>query len=131
MGLEERPHRNRAAEGDAVKSMNDNEVKGLFVRNLKMVFPDLKNEEILHSAIFRETCVQPLQALGSGLPAPGFSTPLPNVYAVNSSMIVNSTLNNNAAISLAREAAAAIINAGTPPETCARIAQTRAEFAKA
>jgi hypothetical protein len=39
----------------------------------------------------------------------GFQTPVPGVYLVNSSMISNSTLNNNAIINLAIKAAEKII----------------------
>lgn len=95
---------------DPVNILNDHQIIAMFVEKLKKVFPDLKNEEILHTRIFREKYVQPLQELNYLDRMLDFRTPLPGVYLVNTSMIYNSTLNNNAAVALAAKAAKFILN---------------------
>jgi protoporphyrinogen oxidase len=94
---------------DPIWSVADDEVVDTFVGHLKKVFPDLQDSNILHRMISREKYVQPLQGLGSLDRALGFATPIPNVYVANSSMLTNTTLNNNAAISLAKRAVDEII----------------------
>jgi hypothetical protein len=40
----------------------------------------------------------------------GFRTPFPGIYVANTSMIYNSTLNNNAVVTLAEQAADTILD---------------------
>lgn len=94
--------------GDAMSDMSDSDLIHLFIDKLKLVFPDLKDSEIRHSLVFREECVQPLQELHSMERKLSIHTPIPSLYLVNTAMILNSTLNNNAVISLAKHAAARI-----------------------
>lgn len=95
---------------DPLCSYSDDQILELFVNKLKSVFPDLRDEEILHSEIFREKDVQALQDLNFLDRKIGFRTPIPNLYLANSSMIYDSTLNNNAVINLAQKAAKKIIS---------------------
>ena len=90
--------------GHLVNELKDSEIIELFINKLKKVFPDLKDNDILHKKLFRETYTQPLQKLNFLDRKTGFATPIENVYLVNSSMIYNSTLNNNAIVSLAKKA---------------------------
>ena len=90
---------------DPAKNFSDDEIVTRFVSGLKKVHPDLKDAEILHTAVFREDYVQPLQDLGYLERSGGMETPIEGVYVCNTSMIENSTLNNNAAITLGRTAA--------------------------
>ena len=93
---------------DPLNTYSDEEIIQLFIDKLRTVFPDLKDEEISHMRLFREIYVQPNQELNYLDRIVGFKTPLPNVYLVNTSMISDSTLNNNTAIALARKAVEAI-----------------------
>ena len=95
---------------DPMNSLKDDQMIAIFVEKLKKVFPDLKNEEIVHTQIFREKYVQPLQELNSLDRSLDVKTPIPGVYLVNTSMIYNSTLNNNAVVALATKAAKIILN---------------------
>lgn len=90
---------------DAMAGLSDDELLRQFTRRLRNVFPDLKDEEIIHSMVFREACVQPLQELHSLDRKLPVETPVPGLYVTNTAMILNSTLNNNAVIALARQAA--------------------------
>ena len=91
-------------ESDPLNSLNDEQIIKIFIEKLKMVFPDLMDHEIIHKRLFREKHVQPLQELYYLDRQIRFRTPLQGVYLVNTSMIYNSTLNNNAVIELAHKA---------------------------
>lgn len=88
---------------------SENQLIEMFVKSLKVVFPGLKNEEILHRQVFSEKHVQPLLEMNYLNKKAGFRTPFEGVYLANTSMIYNSTLNNNAAIKLAKDSANSII----------------------
>jgi protoporphyrinogen oxidase len=94
---------------DAVWSLKDGEVLDQFVSHLKKVFPDLLESQILHGVVFRERYVQPLHELGALERTIGHVAPLSNVYVANSSMLTHTTLNNNAAISLAQRVVGDIV----------------------
>ena len=95
---------------DPLANMEDVKIIEQFIEKLKKVYPDLKDEEILHKRLFRETCVQPLQELNFSERTFEIPTPVKGVYFVNTSMIYNSTINNNAAITLAHKAVNTILN---------------------
>jgi len=94
---------------DPLSEWEDDQIIELFLEKLRKVFPDLKDQEILHRQIFRERYVQPLQELNFLDRTTGYRTPLPGVYLVNTSMIYNTTLNNNAVVTLAKGAADTIL----------------------
>jgi protoporphyrinogen oxidase len=95
---------------DPVKSKSDQEIKTAFIDKLRKVYPHLDNQDILHSKVFRAEYVQPLQEIDFLDRASSMNTPINGLYIVNTSMIYNSTLNNNAAASLALKAATTIID---------------------
>jgi protoporphyrinogen oxidase len=94
---------------DPMNNLTDTEVTELFLSGLKKVHPTLDDSDISHAMVLREGFVQPVQKLNFSDTIPGISTPVRNLHVVNSSMIRNSTLNNNAAITLARAAAKMIM----------------------
>jgi protoporphyrinogen oxidase len=94
---------------DPINSFSDDQIVELFLNGLRTVFPDLRNEEILHSSVFREDYAQPLTGLGSLEHMPTYRTPRRNVFLANTSLIRSSTLNNNAAFQLAQEAGKTIL----------------------
>ena len=67
------------------------------------VYPDLSNGDIEHARVFREPFVQSLHDLNAADRENRQQTQMAGFYIANSSMIHNSTLNNNAAITLAKE----------------------------
>jgi protoporphyrinogen oxidase len=95
---------------DPVNHLTDDEIKGLFLAGLKKVYPDFADWDVLHAEVSRERYVQPLQELNYLDRSFGFITPIENLFMVNTSMIYNSTLNNNAAITLAGKAVKYIID---------------------
>jgi protoporphyrinogen oxidase len=91
-----------------INHFSDEDITVQFKNKLQQMFPAMAEADILYTAVFRERYVQPLQELNFIGRDMGFRTPIDGVYVVNSSMIYNSTLNNNAAITLAKKAAAEI-----------------------
>ena len=97
---------------DDLNRLSDDEIRNLFLAGLKKVYPDFVDSDMLHCEVSRERYVQPLQELNYLDRTSGFQTPVENLYMVNTSMIYNSTLNNNAAITLAKKAVRFILEEG-------------------
>jgi protoporphyrinogen oxidase len=91
--------------GDAVASFSDDEVAKTFIEALKRMFPWFSENEIQNWKINRERYVQPVYSIGYSENLAPIRTPIDNFFMVNTSMILNSTLNNNQVIQLAKEAA--------------------------
>ena len=80
------------------------------LKALKRMFTDLSDEDIITYAVHREPFVQPIQEIGYSEKIVPMRTPIKNVYIANTTMILNSTLNNNEVIKLARKAADLVAN---------------------
>jgi protoporphyrinogen oxidase len=93
------------APGDPFFTKSDDQVFEIFIDALKRIFPDFTEKQIVSCKVNRETHVQPLQEIGYSEKIPAMETPIDNLYMVNTSMILNSTLNNNQVIQLAKKAA--------------------------
>ncbi len=89
---------------DPLVNASDDEVTETLLNGLRKVHPDLPPEAVLHTRLFRERHVQPLQEVNYLDQTRGIKTPVDGVYLANSTMLYNSTLNNNAAITLAERA---------------------------
>jgi protoporphyrinogen oxidase len=88
----------------------DEEVFNIFVRGLTRIFPGLSHEDIIAWVVNREPYVQPIQEIDYSKKIPSMKTPIPNFYMVNTSMILNSTLNNNQVILLAQRMAELLLH---------------------
>ncbi len=97
---------------DPAWNNSDRRIKKAFIQGLSKVFPDLRKSEILHATVFREAYVQPLQKTNQLYSVLDFAVISDRVYLVNTSMLYNTTLNNNAAIKLAKTAIKSIFNQG-------------------
>jgi protoporphyrinogen oxidase len=95
---------------DPINNKSDEEIQENFIKGLKKVHPDLSEDYILHTKLFRERYVQPLQEVNYLDQTRGIKTPIPNLYLANSTMLYNSTLNNDSAIKLAEKAVDVITN---------------------
>jgi protoporphyrinogen oxidase len=96
--------------GDRLNGFSDAQIAPLFIDRLRGVFPDLRDDDILHLKVFREPYVQPIPALNFLSRPISPLTPLANVYLANTAMIPDSLHNNNANIKLAEDVAALISN---------------------
>lgn len=85
------------------------EVLEIFMKGLKRIFPELTSDDVLASRLHREKYVQPIQEVGYSAHVPSMKSPADRIFLVNTSMIVNSTLNNNEVIKLARKGADVVL----------------------
>ena len=93
------------SQGDPFYGKSDNEILAIFLNALKKMFPDFIDDDIVSHAVHREPYVQPIHDIGYSEKIPPMKTSMKNFYIANTTMIVNSTLNNNEVIKLARKAA--------------------------
>lgn len=89
---------------DPLTEKSDKEIERTFIDGLRCVFPDLAENEILHKKLFREQYVQPLQKRNHLSSKLDFEMSFDHVRLLNTSMLYNTTLNNNAAIGLSKKA---------------------------
>jgi len=68
------------------------------------MFPDLHEDDIERRFVFREKLVQPLPVLHYSDRVPSLRTNIPGMLLANTTQIVNSTLNNNEMVKIARGA---------------------------
>lgn len=92
------------APGDPLFEACDEEVWELFGKSFRRMFPDLKEEDIEKRLVFREKLVQPLPVLHYSDQVPSLATNLEGVFVANTTQIINSTLNNNEMVKIARNA---------------------------
>jgi protoporphyrinogen oxidase len=84
----------------------DEEVERLFVAGLMRVYAQVRREDVLAFRVSRARHVLPLPTLGYSRRVPAFDASAPGLHFVNSSQIVNGTLNVNETVQLAERAAA-------------------------
>lgn len=95
---------------DPFLDCSDDQVLEVFIEGVRRIFPDLSDSEIVAQLVHSESYVQPIQDVGYSDNIPSMKTPFENVYLVNTTMIVNSTLNNNEVIKLARKIAEVVLS---------------------
>jgi len=76
----------------------ESELRDEFLAGLRLMFPDLTDDDIVSDRIHRAIKVQPLQVLGFSNLVPKTTTCHPDFYVHNTAQFVNNTLNNNAVI---------------------------------
>lgn len=92
------------AAGDPILQQSDEEIEAKFVAALLRMYPQLKRDDVLAFKISRVRQVFPLPTLRYSENVPAMETSLPGVFIVNSSHILNGTLNVNEGIKLAEQA---------------------------
>jgi protoporphyrinogen oxidase len=94
---------------DPFYNKSDKQVMSIFLNALQRIFPDLTDEEIITYKVHRERYVQPILEIGYSEKIPSMITPVKNLHIVNTTMILNSPLNNNQVIQLANRMAKVIL----------------------
>ena len=94
---------------DTYYNCDDDVIREDFFRAVKRIFADFSTQDVLASRIHREPFVQPILEVNYSRNVPAMTTPLKNFFIANTSMIQNSTLNNNQVIQVARKAADLIV----------------------
>jgi protoporphyrinogen oxidase len=95
---------------DPYHQLPEEAIASIYLDHLKRMFPGLKDKDILHTTVFKKKYIQPILGLNFLSQRIGFRTPFRNIYLANSSMIYDSTLNNNAMIGLARGFSQSFLN---------------------
>ncbi|NJM34571.1 MAG: NAD(P)/FAD-dependent oxidoreductase [Rhodomicrobium sp.] len=88
---------------DPFAAHDDETVRAEFLAGLTRMFPDLREDQILAFQISRAARVMPIPTIGYSSKVPPFSTSVPGLHIVNSSQIINGTLNVNETVGLAKE----------------------------
>jgi protoporphyrinogen oxidase len=99
------------AAGDPILNQSDEEIETKFVEALLRMYPHLKREDVLTFKISRVRNVFPLPTIQYSENVPTMKTSLPGVFIVNSSHILNGTLNVNEGIKLAEQAMPTLLTA--------------------
>lgn len=86
-------------------ALSDGEIKARFVEALARMYPHFRCDDVLAFRVSRVRHVFPISTLGYSTRVPPLATSLPGLYLVNSSQIVNGTLNVNETLQLAHRAA--------------------------
>jgi protoporphyrinogen oxidase len=83
---------------DPLLQETDDELRKLFVGGIRLMFPDLNNDDIVSIHINRATKVQPLQILNYSKIVPTVTTASSDFFVLNTAQFVNNTLNNNTVV---------------------------------
>lgn len=76
----------------------DDELRREFLDGLRLIYPDLVDDDIVSAEVYRAIKVQPLQVLDFSSIIPTTETNHPDFYVVNTAQFVKNTLNNNEVI---------------------------------
>ena len=90
---------------DPFINLSDSEIINRFYKGLRRIFPDFSPESVTTVMVNRESNVQPIQKVGYEKNVTPMDTSIKGFYMVNTTMILNSTLNNNQVIRLAKKMA--------------------------
>lgn len=99
------------APDDPVMSEPDDSIRERFTAALERIYPHFQRADMLAFQIARVKHVFPIPTLGYSERVPPMTTCLPGVFLVNSSQIVNGTLNVNETLQLAERGFAAVTRA--------------------
>jgi protoporphyrinogen oxidase len=103
------------AAGDPLCQKSDAEVETAFTAELLRMYPHLAAEDVLAFRVSRVKHVFALPTLGYSSRVPPAETSVPGLFLVNSSQIVNGTLNVNETVKLAEESLPIVCQPLPPP----------------
>lgn len=83
---------------DSELDRDEAELQEEFLAGVRIMFPDLSDEDIVSCRVHRARIVQPLQVLGFSDLIPRATTQHPDLFVLNTAQFVNNTLNNNEVI---------------------------------
>ena len=83
---------------DPLLQQTDDELRLLFFQGIRLMFPELKSDDIVVAQINRAMKMQPLQVLNYSSHVPTIVTEHDDFFVLNTSQFVNNTLNNNTVV---------------------------------
>jgi len=113
--------------GDPLFEAGDDEVWAEFREHLLRVIPDFQDSDVEKRFTFRERFVQPVPTLHYSDIVPEMEPGMEGLILANTTQIINSTLNNNAMVKIARQAVGialkrSVSKCAQPDETPAPVA---------
>jgi protoporphyrinogen oxidase len=94
---------------DPMFSMSQDDLLAAYVPHLRKVNPAFDPSWIRHSWLFRDRQAQPIITTGYQQLQPSFTTPIPNLYLVNTTHIYPEDRGTNYAVRLGRQVAALLL----------------------
>lgn len=89
------------APDDELFEKSDDEIEHMFLKGLEKMYPRFRREDVVDFKVSRVRQVFPLPVLNYSRDLPAMGTSVDGLYVVNSSHIVNGTLNVNETVTLA------------------------------
>jgi protoporphyrinogen oxidase len=83
---------------DSLLRQPDEAIRGKFLKGMALMFPNVRDSDIVTAHIHRAAKVQPLQVLHYSKLVPTVTTRHDDLFVLNTSQFVNCTLNNNEVI---------------------------------
>ncbi|MCC5637263.1 NAD(P)/FAD-dependent oxidoreductase [Nostoc sp. CHAB 5844] len=83
---------------DPLLRQSDEELQKLFFQGIRLIFPELKTNDIVSTYINRAQKMQPLQVLNYSNLVPRIVSEHNDFFVLNTSQFVNDTLNNNTVV---------------------------------
>jgi len=83
---------------DSILKKSDEDIISLFIKGIHKMFPELDQKDIDEIHVNRAVKVQPLQVLDYSNLVPQVNSKHPDFYVLNTSQLINETLNNNAVV---------------------------------
>ncbi|MGH9183965.1 MAG: FAD-dependent oxidoreductase [Acidimicrobiales bacterium] len=100
---------------DPLMNASDDEVEDLFLASLERMYPEFHRDDVACFRVSRVREVFAIPTLSYSQGVPGFDCTVPGVHVVNSSQIINGTLNVNETVQLAERAVRSLLEGvGTP-----------------
>ncbi|MBS1807128.1 MAG: NAD(P)/FAD-dependent oxidoreductase [Acidobacteria bacterium] len=99
------------AAGDSILNLSDEAIEARFITALVRMYPHIKRDDVLAFKVSRVRNVFPLPTLHYSDNVPAMETSVPGVFIVNSSHILNGTLNVNEGIKLAEQVMPKLLSA--------------------
>ncbi|HYK63400.1 MAG TPA: NAD(P)/FAD-dependent oxidoreductase [Patescibacteria group bacterium] len=93
-------------------ALSDDEIRARFIEAIARMYPHFSHDDVAAFRVSRTRYVFPISTLHYSAHVPPLATSLPGVYLVNSSQIVNGTLNVNETLQLAHRAADHLVHVG-------------------
>ncbi len=97
------------APGSQWQKMPDDEIRAIWLENLKRMFPDFKEEWIQYFLIHRERLVEPIHRLNGSPAVPPVTTPVKNLYLATTAQIYPALTNGESVTRHALSASAAVL----------------------
>jgi protoporphyrinogen oxidase len=108
--------------GSALQRMSDDELKHMWLDNLKTMLPDFDPSTVKHFAVLRERLVEPMHGLNSFGDIPAVETPVSQLFLATTAQIYPALTNGESVTRHAEQTAQMIIRSMLPVTASARAA---------